>query len=371
MCVQRPACGPDRARPRLLPRQAVDQRDPRTQGYQAVAMWRGADQRRSPLLTHTPVPSLANGPQRDMGEYDDRLAGGLRLQILLQPAELIGAEVAEAPSLQALHVVQADEMYAVLVEAVITFRTGLGEPLEEDLAVVLKHVMLAGDVVRFKPGVLDDLLGGVELRRPGQAASADPMSLDRGTPPLTVQSTPAPAHTMHSSSPRRLWPDVSPDVPAASGGLRVLFMVVLRCRGLTVQAGPGGRIFRRPAIIPDLVRQLQPWRDASGCGAKPRRGCRSGWVRHAARSHQSPIRSRRSFASRKTELGHRAQRYSSPFRLFQRGQGVFADPPGRPKRCRRLQAPSPPGTSAHVLQPRPPMPTGRPARWFRPVSASR
>src|SRR4051794_3569143 len=38
----------------------------------------------------------------------------------------------------------------------------------------------------------------------GVAACAEPSRLDRGTPPATVQSTPAPAPTMHSRTPRRL-----------------------------------------------------------------------------------------------------------------------------------------------------------------------
>ena len=35
------------------------------------------------------------------------------------------------------------------------------------------------------------------------SARASPISPDRGTPPETVQSTPAPAQTMHSKAPRR------------------------------------------------------------------------------------------------------------------------------------------------------------------------
>src|SRR4051794_13017709 len=41
----------------------------------------------------------------------------------------------------------------------------------------------------------------------GVAACAEPSRLERGTPPATVQSTPAPAQTMHSSTPRRLVPE--------------------------------------------------------------------------------------------------------------------------------------------------------------------
>src|SRR3954453_7524714 len=45
--------------------------------------------------------------------------------------------------------------------------------------------------------------------RPGAAvaALAGLIRLERGTPPATVQSTPAPAQTMHSSTPRRLVPE--------------------------------------------------------------------------------------------------------------------------------------------------------------------
>ncbi len=44
----------------------------------------------------------------------------------------------------------------------------------------------------------------LDVREPPEvAASAVPSRQERGTPPLTVQSTPVPAQTMHLSRPRR------------------------------------------------------------------------------------------------------------------------------------------------------------------------
>ena len=60
----------------------------------------------------------------------------------------------------------------------------------------------------------------------GAAASAAPSSRERGTPPLTVQSTPVPAQTMHLSRPRRSGPAAGSR--GVSERLPGLSMMVLR-----------------------------------------------------------------------------------------------------------------------------------------------
>src|SRR4051794_37706568 len=78
----------------------------------------------------------------------------------------------------------------------------------------------------------------------GVAASAGLIRRERGTPPATVQSTPAPAHTMHSSTPRRLlvcWPS-----SAGSGAARwsrSSVMVGSVCRGPGMQTGARRALF--------------------------------------------------------------------------------------------------------------------------------
>src|SRR5438445_727026 len=88
-----------------------------------------------------------------MREHHDRLAGRAPPQIIRQPRQLRVAEIAEPPGLQVPHIVQPDEMHALLVEAVI---------------------------------------------RPA-----------RGTPPATVHSTPVPAHSMQLRAPLRPIPGAS------------------------------------------------------------------------------------------------------------------------------------------------------------------
>ena len=65
-----------------------------------------------------PAPFGIDRPERDMGEDDDRRRVGLALEIVGEPGELLGAEIAETAGLQVDDVDEADEMDAVLVEAV-------------------------------------------------------------------------------------------------------------------------------------------------------------------------------------------------------------------------------------------------------------
>ena len=50
---------------------------------------------------------------------------GRAARSLLQPVELLGAEVAEAAGLEVLHVVEADEVHALLVEAILALAAPL------------------------------------------------------------------------------------------------------------------------------------------------------------------------------------------------------------------------------------------------------
>src|ERR1043166_8814917 len=63
-----------------------------------------------------PAPIGINRPQRNMREHHDRPAGGLGLQIGLEPRKLLLAELAQA--LDRLYVGEPDKMDVLVVEAV-------------------------------------------------------------------------------------------------------------------------------------------------------------------------------------------------------------------------------------------------------------
>src|SRR5947209_7737045 len=80
-----------------------------------------------------------------MREEHDRRAGFLWRQILLEPIELLGAELAHAFKLE--DVVEPDEMHPVVVEAVPSGALGgFAIAFEVELAVVRRGVVFAGDV---------------------------------------------------------------------------------------------------------------------------------------------------------------------------------------------------------------------------------
>src|SRR5579862_326163 len=82
-----------------------------------------------------------------MCEDDDRRAALQPGDVLLDPFELLLAEVAQSACLEVQHVDESDKMGAVLIEAVpaIALRS-LAETLVEHFAVVAEHVVLAGNV---------------------------------------------------------------------------------------------------------------------------------------------------------------------------------------------------------------------------------
>ena len=102
-----------------------------------------------------------------MCEHHNRRAVGNRLEIIFHPFELLIAELAQATFANRHHVVQADEVRAFVIEAepALAFRT-LAKPFEVLFAVVVEHVVFAGDIKhprRFAG--LENLLERVEFFR--------------------------------------------------------------------------------------------------------------------------------------------------------------------------------------------------------------
>src|SRR5437899_2241170 len=100
-----------------------------------------------------------------MCEHHNRRAVGNRLEIIFHPFELLIAELAQATFANRHHVVQADEVRALVVEAepALSLRT-FAKPFEVLFAVVVEHVVFAGDIkhlLRFAG--LENLLERVEL----------------------------------------------------------------------------------------------------------------------------------------------------------------------------------------------------------------
>src|SRR6266581_2269563 len=171
-----------------------------------------------------------------MRKHHDRRAVRLVLQVGLEPRELLGAKVAQAAALQINDVDETDEVDAVIVIAVpagalrtlaVAFQIGFA-------ALFIDDVVLAGHKVNLYAGLAEHLVGiaftlatasrsvpsasgFAALSKPmwlslicrnvnpvDSAASASPINpTEWGTPPLTAQSTPVPAQTMHSSTSRR------------------------------------------------------------------------------------------------------------------------------------------------------------------------
>src|SRR5205823_15019418 len=73
---------------------------------------------RAGAIFGAPTPGLVHDPERDVREQHDRRRGGLALEIVGEPLELILAEAAHAARLEALDVDDADEMHASGIEPV-------------------------------------------------------------------------------------------------------------------------------------------------------------------------------------------------------------------------------------------------------------
>src|SRR4029078_7834470 len=96
-----------------------------------------------------------------MSEDDDRRRIRFVLDIVGEPGELVGPEPSQAAGLEVDHIDEADEVNAVLVEAVPTRALGaLAVAGEIGLAQALvDDVMLAGNVVNVELGLTDQLVG--------------------------------------------------------------------------------------------------------------------------------------------------------------------------------------------------------------------
>src|SRR5580704_6606411 len=123
-----------------------------------------------------PAPLLVDRPQWQVGHQYDRRARREPFDILLQPFELLVAELGEAGGFEAglklEHVDQADEVHARRVEAVPAFAVGvLTVAFEISLAVVgVGDVVLAGQEEYLLVGGFDDVIGVVPLLLLGEVA---------------------------------------------------------------------------------------------------------------------------------------------------------------------------------------------------------
>src|SRR5271169_4058089 len=66
----------------------------------------------------SPTPIGIDGPQRNMCKEHNRSAGRAALEIVLQPFQLFVAERPHAAGFQVRDIHEANEMYALLIEAV-------------------------------------------------------------------------------------------------------------------------------------------------------------------------------------------------------------------------------------------------------------
>src|SRR5271168_5318646 len=112
-----------------------------------------------------PTPFGIDAPEGDVREDDDGRAGRELFHVVFEPLELIGAEQAQAAGFEVSHVVEGDEVDALLVKAVPAAALGaFAEAVEEFAAVVNEHVVLAGNVVDLAGAeAFEHLGGGVEL----------------------------------------------------------------------------------------------------------------------------------------------------------------------------------------------------------------
>src|SRR4029077_5888982 len=111
-------------------------------------------------------PGGINRPQRNVGEDDDGRRGGAALEVVLEPFELLVAEIAQPAGLEINHVDEADEVHAVGVEAVPADAFGAAAvALAVERHAFVEHVVLAGYVMHVKPRLRDDAVGVVKFGR--------------------------------------------------------------------------------------------------------------------------------------------------------------------------------------------------------------
>src|SRR5207245_6208479 len=118
---------------------------------------------RAAAVLGAPAPFRIDRPERDVGEQDDRRRLRFAAQIVLEPGEVLGAEIAEAASLEGDDVDEADEVHAAGVEGIPALALGAAAvALAIELHLLVEEVMLAGHVVPVELALRDDAIGIVE-----------------------------------------------------------------------------------------------------------------------------------------------------------------------------------------------------------------
>src|ERR1700756_1909158 len=124
-----------------------------------------------------PAPGGIDRPQRNMGEDDDRGRGGTAFEVVLQPFELLVAEIAQPAGLEIDHVDEADEVHAVGIEAVPARALGAATvAVAVKLNVLVEDGVLARHVMHVEARLRDDAIGVVEfgwLREVGDVAGVN------------------------------------------------------------------------------------------------------------------------------------------------------------------------------------------------------
>src|SRR5262249_35301469 len=130
------------------------------------------ERQRLRAVFRAPAPLRVHAPERNVGEYDDRRAVLQMGDVVLEPRQLPGSERAETARLQVEDVHQADEVRALLIEAVPAGAVGaLAVALEILLAIVVEHVVFTGyEEHILGAGALENLIDRVELVRSRQVA---------------------------------------------------------------------------------------------------------------------------------------------------------------------------------------------------------
>src|SRR5262245_9678825 len=112
----------------------------------------------------SPSPFRINNPERNVGEDHDRRRRRATLEVVLEPFELLVAEIAETARLKVDHVDEADEMHAVGIEAVPAGSLGAAPvTLAIELLLVIEEIVLARHIVHVEARLRDRLIGVVEF----------------------------------------------------------------------------------------------------------------------------------------------------------------------------------------------------------------
>src|SRR5215467_10562588 len=120
-------------------------------------------------IVRAPSPLRIDAPERDVCEDDNWRRRRAFLEVVLQPFELVVAEIAQAAGLEIDHVNEADEMHAVGVEAVPAGALRAAAiALEIELVLIIDDVMLARHVMHIEASLRDDAIGIVEFGHLGE-----------------------------------------------------------------------------------------------------------------------------------------------------------------------------------------------------------